>query len=906
MNVSTENRERMPRGAFLRALYRVGAEETALPPDGGDGTLTREEAADALARFTGERRYLLPYRTGGGRDFADRADVSPDKRYGVDYCAAHGLFTDGEGGLFRPKEPLYREEAEAVLARLGGMIERARTASGLVTFRDMAQMPETVFSNMSSDAVTEAGRTFLRFSPFRPVPREELSFFPRFGSGPQLAPAQTLEAPWFIGLDHAADGVSDSAMEYCRVCLRARPLKDPKLVLSSPVFREEIAPASVGGEEGWTVLLFPIGGAFRRLRQANLTAEWPYASSECRTLREMNARSLNDRYLHLALYPFGDEAEAEADVAYFAFFADREAVLAFRAAAEPDRFTPDEALLGRYVWQEASAERIAGYEAEIARRVREIRETPSALTPEQICGKCYYVSSLHGDDGNDGLSPQTAWRSVTKLIRQTEGEDVVTPLARYRHFEHVPQPGDGVFLERGSVFNAELSTTLEGDYVMWFADGVSYGAYGEGEKPVLSCCVDYEGSRDWIPTEYENVWMLARRLELPPDAEVPGYSDVGNIVVTDHDGKTGYGIKVLAAHPEDPFDGRETDYLGLVSNGFSFYESGGVPWTSPGCLKNELEFFHDWKERRVYLYCSRGNPGEVYRSVILTRKGVGAYGGSDCVIDNLAFRYLGTFGISTENARNLTIENCMFEWTGGAIQGGTTVFGGAVQNWCCCDAVTIRAGYSDQSLDAAFSTQGIASDVTLINDFPVEHCVALHANSSVEIWNYSPEVRLVSNVSIRDNLFGYVGYHFGNRKTAGGKDACILQMGIGSGSDTEHFVFERNLCLYASYCPHWVRPIRARGDAVGVLLRDNVYVTSNRKMFFVTAPGLRGDGIAPERACVPYTEEAIRLLTRLGIERGGRYYYVDGFAFEGEADGVYLPRYWAGEWLKKRRSSAGK
>ncbi len=66
MDGSIREKERMPRGAFLRALYRVGAEETALPPDGGDGTLTREEAADALARFAGERRYLLPYRTGGG------------------------------------------------------------------------------------------------------------------------------------------------------------------------------------------------------------------------------------------------------------------------------------------------------------------------------------------------------------------------------------------------------------------------------------------------------------------------------------------------------------------------------------------------------------------------------------------------------------------------------------------------------------------------------------------------------------------------------------------------------------------------------------------------------------------------------------------------------------------------
>ena len=711
-----------------------------------------------------------------------------------------------------------------------------------------------------------------------------------------FTPYPSHKAPWYIGVDHACSDISDSTMKYCKVCLRSDKLNSPKLVLTSPVFRETITPCAVGEENGFVTFFFHTEEAFRNLRNANQTAENPYADSPDYPLRKMNLEKLHSRYLRLALYPFGEETDAEADVLYFAFFADREEAEQYTAAVDKKRYTGGEDTYSQPLYEPVTEELIAESNAKIEQRIREIQNTPNVLTPDQIGGKCYYISSVHGDDSNDGLSPETAWKSITKLVRIKEGDWFSTPLTSYPALEHVPQRGDGVFLERGSVFNAELQTGHAGDYAMWLVDGVSYGAYGEGEKPVITCSVDYSGSRNWVKTEYENVWMLDQTLEVPDCTEYLSYNDIGNIIVKAKDGTTGYGIKVLAADPENPFTGEKTVTFGKVANGFEIYESGGVPFTDPGCLKNNLEYFHDWVGARVYLYCDKGDPGEVYESVILAKQGIGAYGGgSDCLVDNLAFRYIGTFGISTHNIKNLTIQNCTFEWTGGAIQEhGTTIFGGGVQNWCSCDGFYIRNCYSNQSLDAAFSTQGVNDHAAIMHDFVVENCVAINANSSVEIWDYS-DVRLVANVRIRDNLFGYVGYHFGNRKVITAKDACILQFGIGQGQDPENVVFERNLCMYASSACYWARPFLCRGDTVGTFLRDNTYILSSRKAYMITAPDMRSDAADAASRCALFTEDTLREMTALGIDRGSRFYYVDGYAFAGEEDGVYIPPYFVDE-----------
>ena len=75
-------------------------------------------------------------------------------------------------------------------------------------------------------------------------------------------------------------------------------------------------------------------------------------------------------------------------------------------------------------------------------------------------GASYHVDAALGDDGNDWLTPQTAWVSLEKASRSP-----------YR-------PGDRILLKRGSTFRGKLHLKdAEGE------DGVPVvvEAYGQGE-----------------------------------------------------------------------------------------------------------------------------------------------------------------------------------------------------------------------------------------------------------------------------------------------------------------------------------------------------------------------------------------------------------------------------------------
>lgn len=114
----------------------------------------------------------------------------------------------------------------------------------------------------------------------------------------------------------------------------------------------------------------------------------------------------------------------------------------------------------------------------------------------KVKGKKYYVSSVNGNDDNDGLSPATALKTLPAAANLSLKE------------------GDAVLLERGSVFRLTGSFSLK--------SGVTYAAYGSGNKPaVYGSAMNYAVASFWQPFELmKNVWVLSRAFS----------GDVGNIV----------------------------------------------------------------------------------------------------------------------------------------------------------------------------------------------------------------------------------------------------------------------------------------------------------------------------------------------------------------------------------------
>ncbi len=135
----------------------------------------------------------------------------------------------------------------------------------------------------------------------------------------------------------------------------------------------------------------------------------------------------------------------------------------------------------------------SSYDEKAEQRRQEILAMPDTVKPSET-GKTYYIS-YKGNDQNDGLSAEKAWRSSARLgmVADTLSE------------------GDVVLFERGGLYRGAFVLT----------SGVTYGAYGEGCKPnIYGSQRDYAFPELWTASKEEGVWEM----------KVDNLNDIGNIV----------------------------------------------------------------------------------------------------------------------------------------------------------------------------------------------------------------------------------------------------------------------------------------------------------------------------------------------------------------------------------------
>lgn len=148
------------------------------------------------------------------------------------------------------------------------------------------------------------------------------------------------------------------------------------------------------------------------------------------------------------------EEDTYFDIQYISFFPDVETAEGFEPASQ-------ETYLKEYtgadvVYEEVTDEILDEYMSAADQKKEEITNSPN-MDLSEVTGRCFYISN-NGDDNNDGLSPETPWKTLQKL------SDSYAPLGiNYT---------DIVLFERGSVWR-------EGIPVM---ANMRYSAYGEGEN----------------------------------------------------------------------------------------------------------------------------------------------------------------------------------------------------------------------------------------------------------------------------------------------------------------------------------------------------------------------------------------------------------------------------------------
>ncbi len=355
-----------------------------------------------------------------------------------------------------------------------------------------------------------------------------------------------------------------------------------------------------------------------------------------------------------------------------------------------------------------------------------LKEAILASTFEtQIEGKTYYVSA-QGDDANDGLSPQTALKTL----------QAVNALELHE--------GDGVLFRRGDLWRGHLQTRT----------GAVYSAYGEGPKPRLygsPCNAATEGK--WTETDTPNVYAYSLELrELG--------NDVGTLVFDE--GEAHCAFKVMkVTHPD----------------GTTTHVDTGQPFADYRDLRRDLDFYHDYQGTGlIYLRSDKGNPSERFRSIEMNVKGNLIRAVSDVHINNLCLKYCGSHAIGAGTVRSLMVSDCEIGWVGGSIQGESlfgrnlpTRFGNGVEIYGGCEHFMVDSCYIYQVYDAAITHQhlGNGPDPIRMKNVHYTHNLVEDCVYSFEYFlgrDTTDAERMMENILIADNIARRTGMGWGSQR----------------------------------------------------------------------------------------------------------------------------------------------
>ena len=384
---------------------------------------------------------------------------------------------------------------------------------------------------------------------------------------------------------------------------------------------------------------------------------------------------------------------------------------------------------------------LVGEPEEVTAMRQQIRNTETSIVKsdtqipgETYTGTAYYVSN-HGNDENDGLTPETAWATLDKV----------------NHFNF--SYGDAVFFERGGIYRGVL--------YLYDPDGyITLSAYGEGEKPVLTsaeeCAADAEKWILWQKEGDVKIWKYYKDC-----------LDCGFIVFDD----TTAGNKVLADWSGSEWineDGTPFDVAASLTENLDFFsdDSGRLKGIMDYSVSNNLPVEDDYYGP-LYLRCDQGNPGELYDCIELCTmvatemeekcyRGTVVDGFLGTVIDNLCVKYFPMDGICV-GPEDCIVQNCEVAWGGGCVQyieaGKVTGQMGDAINGCGRENSAVRGNYIHDVASSPLIMESYSCDQ--IQNISFSNNLVERTTNGINI--NDNEMSSFENVSFNDNVFYLVG-----------------------------------------------------------------------------------------------------------------------------------------------------
>jgi len=440
-------------------------------------------------------------------------------------------------------------------------------------------------------------------------------------------------------------------------------------------------------------------------------------------------------------------------------------------------------------------------EAEFLKMADEKREGfHAAMTDSaaQVSGTIYYVSN-HGSDHNNGRSPETAWATPQHALSQ-----------RLR-------AGDAVLLERGGSWTIDPSNEWGlTSSALTIPDGVTLGAYGAGEKPILRGDVGSANSAEFWELHSEQngvkIWKATQAVFYCP-------------IIVFNEGES-YASPVMP--------GMDGSGQYLSDDGSAFDVASGLYRDLQFCCLLDLtqdgvgvNVENAAATGELYLRCDSGNPAEVYDSIAVPQTACGLTLRTDAAITDISLRYFTCNGAvmdGYDGFHSQSVSNCEVGWCGGLLKGYSENNAGVFEP------------------EAAGGALQVSSTGVSVTDSYIHHCgpfaliVAIHNNAE----NPSSCILHFEDICIANNLIEYCGsgIHMG--------DYADMDL-LGTKGYITNLAFENNLVMNSGM--GWVRELvwRESGgssaslsafetndsaiDNDGIYIRNNVFYKSAFALF---------------------------------------------------------------------------
>ena len=424
----------------------------------------------------------------------------------------------------------------------------------------------------------------------------------------------------------------------------------------------------------------------------------------------------------------------------------------------------------------------------ISNKASQIRSTGNTDISGRT-GPIYYISA-DGNNDSDGLTPETAWKTMTPVRSKFATKEIPSHST--------------ILFRRGDTFTSYTTITQ--------AD-ITFGSYGDESlpKPVISGSI-YDGRVDGVWTEVKpNIWKYTV-------ANINPYKkDVGQIVFFCND-DSNLCDKEIDAVSEKFTLGKK------ITTNANVEETEDM---LPNILKNDLEFYHMGHPETetnvgtgLYLY-SVGNPKTRFKNIKFS------YGypalkvgtNNNIVVDNLDFRYYGVSAVYSSAVANLTVTNCEMSFIGGAVTGhdadGNPIKGygdGVTLNGYITDRTNypvekglyVHNNYMYELYGAGINVTNAATASGMIKAAEISDNIVEYANDFLRFTSYTTSTSstdqgntFLGNIYVKNNVSKNVGYGISEERQ--GNQAAFIYTGPATGSKFNYispdgeFIIENNV-----------------------------------------------------------------------------------------------------------------